>query len=214
MQFSKDTIEKNKTKREPPDILNALTIILILGLIPVVLMCNPRWPHGLIWSFACIAVGFGTGFLFGIPRVLQKKSFSESDPQKNNSDYRQQVNTNLEEISDWLTKIIIGIGIFQLTKIPALLKTLATLFAVTVDQKTEYYGGFGGIIVFFLIFGFLFGYLYTRLHIQGALGRADKSVNSPDDEPKVVGRTADEGSGKITTNTSPHPVPSLDKNKV
>ena len=43
--------------------------------------------------------------------------------------YRQQVNTNLTEISDWLTKIIVGLGLINLKQIPSLTKRAASLLA-------------------------------------------------------------------------------------
>jgi hypothetical protein len=45
-------------------------------------------------------------------------------------------NTNLTDISDWLTKIIVGVGLVQLGKIRALLKSAATFVAAgLVDSK-------------------------------------------------------------------------------
>ena len=52
---------------------------IIAGMWPIVLtaffinlfVCGRHWPRGAMWSFACIAVGAATGFLFGIPKVLQ-----------------------------------------------------------------------------------------------------------------------------------------------
>jgi hypothetical protein len=86
-------------------------------------------PNGSTISFfalACFSIGALLGFLFGIPRVLQKSS--QPDPgqprpeQGNNlqprASYQLLVNTNLDDVSDWLTKIVVGVSFVELRKIP------------------------------------------------------------------------------------------------
>lgn len=105
-------------------------------------------------------VGGLLGFLFGIPRVLQRGG------PENAADDMSAVssNTNLERISDWLTAIIIGATLVQFQEIAAAFKSLAT----------EVSNGFGGAnsmvfaaayfaLIYFLVGGFLFGYLFTRI---------------------------------------------------
>src|SRR5665647_3653800 len=56
--------------------------------------------------------GFFLGFLFGIP--------------KRNTDKESAYNlsTNLVDISDWLTKIIIGLGLVEIRRIPGYLQSV------------------------------------------------------------------------------------------
>ena len=80
----------------------------------------------MLWALACLASGGIIGFLFGIPRVLQDINAPTIMPKNNEEDkdsantskssYRMQVNTNLEQISDWLTKIIVGVGLIELRR--------------------------------------------------------------------------------------------------
>jgi hypothetical protein len=59
-------------------------------------------------------VGGLLGFLFGIPRTVQGTGASTSGPQ-------YDANTNLEQVSDWLTKILVGVGLVQIGRaLPAL----------------------------------------------------------------------------------------------
>ena len=69
-----------------------------------------------LWAMAALALGGTVGFLFGIPRVSQSEVDEASGPgsgaepaggeaSKGKTSYRQRVNTNLEQISDWLTKM-------------------------------------------------------------------------------------------------------------
>lgn len=84
----------------------------------------------LLWAFACFSVGALIGFLFGIPRVLQQDVIPVSKPapsgvtatspttESSIDSYSLKVNTNLEQISDWLTKIFVGLGLVQLQRVP------------------------------------------------------------------------------------------------
>src|SRR6185312_11609392 len=73
-----------------------------------------------LWSFAWLAAGGFVGFLFGISKTEQ------TDTSANASDgYRQRINTNLEQISDWFTKIIVGIGLINLKEIGPHIKSIA-----------------------------------------------------------------------------------------
>jgi hypothetical protein len=151
---------------------------MALGLFALIITCGWHFAQGVVWAVACIAVGFFLGFLFGIPKVLQRERSQDSRTPKGN--YHQKVNTNLEEISDWVTKIIVGLGIYQLAKVPNWIDGLATRFASSVGKDEETSGVFGAAIVFFLVCGFLLGYLVTRLYFQGAFGRADRAA-APDE---------------------------------
>jgi hypothetical protein len=148
----------------------------------------------LLWALGIWSAGLGLGFLFGIPKVLQG-SHPAPPPvppdQPSGTDgmapstagaaaptalqaYQQRVNTNLEEISDWLTKIIVGVTLVQLRDIPPLVSRFADVIAGGLPGSPR---GFGlAIIICFAVLGFLFGYLLTRLYIQGALARAERNL--------------------------------------
>lgn len=87
---------------------------------------------GLLVAGAGLTVGSLIGFLFGIPRSLQGEHPEQPIREKDNTESKngaggndQQgrrrpygANTNLETISDWLTKILVGVGLTQITKVP------------------------------------------------------------------------------------------------
>jgi hypothetical protein len=162
-------------------IVFAIQPVVTFGLLALIVVCGREFAKGLLWAFACLAVGFLLGFLFGIPKTQRERSQSAKET---NDGYRQIVNTNLEEISDWVTKIIVGLGIYQLAKVPGWVSGVGTLFALSVGSDEKNHGVFGGAIVFFVVCGFLLGYLVTRLYLQGALGRADRSA-VPDERKKT-----------------------------
>ncbi len=75
-----------------------------------------------ILGLSSFVVGILLGFIFGIPKssIFNQNDSPPFSPNSNQSDnsienssLRYQPSTNLEQISDWLTKIIIGIGLVE-----------------------------------------------------------------------------------------------------
>jgi hypothetical protein len=82
-------------------------------------------------------------------------------------------NTNLEQISDWLTKIIVGVGLVQLTVIPGKLRSLADYLATAFGTPAVPSALVMTIIFYFGIFGFLLGYLWARIYLKGEFEEMD-----------------------------------------
>jgi hypothetical protein len=138
---------------------------------------------GILLSGASLLAGGLVGFLFGIPRSPQplttpaepgKSPSTGAPPQSGRDGY--QGNTNLEQISDWLTKILVGVG---LTQIPAIRDAL--------KQSADYMGaGLGpagpqvamATILYFSVCGFLYGFLWSRLFLIGEFTEADLAVRA------------------------------------
>lgn len=113
-------------------------------------------------GIASLIVGGGLGFIFGIPKMNTENSETVS---------KYKPNTNLEKVSDWLSNIIIGIGLTQLKSIwrhiykfaeetsrgiPGTSDTSETIFTAT-------------LIIYFIVSGFLISYLLTRLKLTKLL---------------------------------------------
>lgn len=139
----------------------------------------------LLWAIAFSAVGICGGFLFGIPKTVQFDQAIQgrgAEARKANwaqrADYRSVVNNNLVDISDWLTKIIVGLGLVNLGKIPALIIKVAHVLSDSLEKCgtcgcSDYLAFSAGLVIGFLSLGFLFGYLFTRLYLATAFIRAD-----------------------------------------
>jgi hypothetical protein len=119
---------------------------------------------------ASMLIGVLLGFVFGIPRSLQQDGDGKPvEPGSAPARYRE--NTNLEQISDWLTKILIGISLTQFTQILDLIGKYATAFG-PLFHATNGAAIAASIIVYFVVGGFLFGYLWTRIFMAGELQKA------------------------------------------
>jgi len=155
-------------------------VFAVLSVIAVIWHCglNRNSATPLLWGLACAAVGAAVGFLFGIPKILQSGATKTEPNEDRRLDYRQQVNTNLTEISDWLTKIIVGLGLINLRSIPDRLSSAALTLSTGLDpvDPTKHKAFAFALIVCYLIIGFLFGYLSTRLFLQAAFSRADQAA--------------------------------------
>lgn len=146
---------------------------------------------GLLVAGAFLLGGGLLGFLFGIPRSLAQDSIrlpspeegvAESEAGKSISTATRggdlgrgggyAANTNLEQISDWLTKIIVGVGLVQLYKVPGLLFRL-TEFLKLGSDTSQGAALEVGVVFYFSISGFLVGYLWTRLFLAAEFSKAD-----------------------------------------
>lgn len=136
---------------------------------------------GLMTAGGSAMAGSLLGFLFGIPRTLQDERKSEHVG-KIGWDYVP--NTNLEQISDWLTKILVGVGLTQLTKIPELTWRLAKWVGQGLGGTNAADVMSLGILVYFSLSGFIVGYLATRLNLLRLLRKLEWS--SAKDEAKYT----------------------------
>lgn len=87
-------------------------------------------------------------------------------------------NTNLEEVSDWLTKIIVGLGLVHLKDLQAKIMEVSrnAASALNVSPSPSDVSAATALVVAFTVLGFLCGYLYTRLFLQGAFSRSDNQM--------------------------------------
>jgi hypothetical protein len=157
--------------------------VLGIGILSTIIFGWQTYPASTALVVICIGVSIAgsallvgalLGLLFGIPR-------SEADTQSGNKATNNAVdgspkyraNTNLEQISDWLTKILVGVGLTQVAAIRTEMLSLAGFLG----------GGLGGppfgkvyalvLLTYFLISGFLLGYLWTRIVLPAQLRAAD-----------------------------------------
>ncbi|WP_412464418.1 hypothetical protein [Flavobacterium mekongense] len=167
------TIEKKQSNPLTSGLKIIPIILILVGVIGIllssVISVNYLSFVGLlvISGSASLLCGVLLGFLFGIPRL--NKTYNLSD---NTNKQKYEPNTNLEEISDWLTKIIVGVSLTQITKIPSAIISLADF--ILIQNKCQFDCDFAraiviSVLLYFFIAGFLIGYFYTRILLPGLL---------------------------------------------
>lgn len=164
---------------------------------------------GLLWAAACSSVGWFLGFLFGIPRSLSTDTARTTAPASpdgttapadadrsaalaTNSVTAEPplkpevspgpstaVNTNLEQISDWLTKIIVGVTLVESKEVLDHLSNAAHMMAGSLGGESSVSFAFA-ILIYFSFSGLLGSYLLTRLFLQRAFTTAANSAGAID----------------------------------
>ena len=125
---------------------------------------------GLLIEAAAAMCGALLGFLFGIPRSRQRPTPDDGADANPANLRRYEVNTNLEQISDWLTKILVGVGLVQIGAIGSRLGDLIDTAAAGMGSSTSLAGA---LLVYSLTAGFLGGYLVTRTVLTQTFSRYD-----------------------------------------
>lgn len=135
---------------------------------------------GFLLAVAGLLVGGLLGFLFGIPRTLQQapapSGGAEPEPLAEGHDAERpeyRGNTNLEQISDWLTKMLVGVALTQFDDFIDFLRRAVNFLAPGFGRLAISRPFILGLLLFFPTCGFLLGYLLTRLYLPLALRRSD-----------------------------------------
>jgi hypothetical protein len=126
-----------------------------------------------IFASASTVCGWLLGLLFGIPRTLSRpQAVGNSSPPPSgsasqggaaNPSQPNRVNTNLEDVSDWLTKTLVGVGLTQLYLMPHYLWSTAEKLN-SHGFKWDTHGQLLALALFlyFAPGGFWLGYIGTR----------------------------------------------------
>jgi len=127
----------------------------------------------LIIGLASCVCGLLIGFLFGVPKFNKKYNPYEGYDIK----HKYDSNTNLEEISDWLSKIIVGVTLTQITKIPGALMTIPTY--VLKNNHCKFSCDYAapiiiGALIYFWIAGFFIGFFYAKLWLAKLMKNEDE----------------------------------------
>jgi hypothetical protein len=136
--------------------------------------------YGILFAGAAFISGVLLGYLFGLSPSGQTKNANG----KTSSTLAQ---SNLEEIADWLTKLILGAGLVSLTKLHDPILQFATFMAGGVDPMPAVPGSASvvqgnpaialAIMGFFSTNGLLYGYLWTRYE-QAVTSDKDADVSA------------------------------------
>jgi len=136
---------------------------------------------GALVALAAAAIAAVGGFLFGLPRyssVLTVPVSDSASPTESSITAAAEMqraagvyapSNNLEQVSDWLTKLLLGAGLVQLGRvgrwlggfINGLTGALTSGDTSTVPSAAKVVAG--SLLGFYSAFGFLFGYIVTTI---------------------------------------------------
>jgi hypothetical protein len=189
--------DSEKAQKRPPWWIFASAIIVggLCALTYGTLGANGRLAIvELLLANASLSVGGLLGFLFGIPRMGQNQpaspvsSRSSGAPiradlpdsetyQRREQSLAYQPSTNLEQIADWLTKILIGVGLVQFSKLGESLQATGQYVSAQLGDGAQ-----GAalvtqvVLILFAVVGFLLSLLWTRIYYGEILARADRGI--------------------------------------
>ncbi len=120
---------------------------------------------------ACFAFGAAIGFLFGLPRAEKYRFNKDGTINHNENSYSYSDNANLEEVSDWLTKIILGLTLIKLNTILHYIHTSAMSISYSLSKCCEdcaanyYVFGYAVMVLYFFAGGGMM-YIWTRTNLS------------------------------------------------
>ncbi|MGH7713120.1 MAG: pYEATS domain-containing protein [Gemmatimonadaceae bacterium] len=200
--------------RQPDKPLATLTALLVVGFTMAFWYGWTTPPGGPFMALlltgtmaAAMSVGALVGFLFGIPRfdysgrgaasanATPSTSHVSSTALSNSPRARYRPSSNLDDVADWLTKIIVGLSLTQLLNVGTGLRSITVWVLTPCGAECLRQQGFlSGLIVSGVIGGFLFAYVWTRLHYGLLAARADV-----DTEKLLIEEALTHGIGKQST---------------
>ena len=156
--------------------------------------------------------GAGLGFLFGIPRVLTSEASTLTPPPSDAAgkpgepDAKQArrllgSNSNLEQVSDWLTKIIVGVGLVEFHKVTELLfefRKFVAEYVPPADVVTPLAASM--LLVLSGILGFVWMYLETRLILSRAFANVEGYLARLLDEWRTSKKQVSEAADELARN--------------
>jgi hypothetical protein len=146
---------------------------------------------------AAAAVGAALGFLFGLPRSRYAEqstsNITAAQPGANGSatdtpkSGHYLTNSNLVKVSDWLTTIIVGVGLVNLAKIGPAAGDLSNTLEEALGGAA--YAGIIGVsvMVIALLASLILCYLWTSVRVRELLEESENQLGGA--IPSLIGRT-------------------------
>lgn len=141
-------------------------------------------------GIAAGSVGGVLGFLFGIPRTLTAESGASGDVASEGGRTRHtRSNTNLEQISDWLTKIVVGATLVQINTIWPGLVAFGRDFEAEVIRLPGLSNltGLAGLVPVMILIGFAAGFLMIYLQTRTFLALMFARIEHVMDDVRLAG---------------------------
>ena len=120
------------------------------------------------------------GYLFGIPRWAassgEREAFlAKGDLTANNGGALPYVaNTNLEQVSDWITKIAVGIGLVEARSVGSFVNEMGRDVSASLGITTGVTTIGTSLLIVEAACGFIFFYLWSRLYMPQLFSQSER----------------------------------------
>src|SRR5215216_1573931 len=145
--------------------------MLFVSLVTLIRFGAYRASIAAFWCLALLSVGALLGFLFGIPRTVQTRVLRSSKGEAEAIEIKEttfQPNTNLEQISDWLTKILVGAALVNLFRFPSFIAQASSQIALALGGETLKSIA-AAMLLYFPAEGFLGAFILTRMTLSTSM---------------------------------------------
>ena len=177
----RDLLKPRKFPRKAGDKIQrgvlAITVFMLLAMVVVAIILTLTAHDGgagitvFLLFVAAAAVGAVLGFLFGLPRA-RVSDLTSADSSPTSTFYL--TNSNLIKVSDWLTTIVIGLGLVNLGKVVPALRSLGHALHDPLGG-VAYSGAVGiSVLIVGILAGFVLDYLWTSIRVRELLEEAER----------------------------------------
>ncbi len=162
-------------------VLVVVLTLLVLMIVAAVLLGLSTHDSGagvtaFVLFAAAAAVGAGLGFLFGLPRARVAGDETDSATTAPTASTFYLTNSNLIKVSDWLTTIVIGLGLVNLGKVVPAIRQLGHALDKPLGAA-PYSGAIGiSVLIVGLLAGFILDYLWTSIRVRELLEESEQQV--------------------------------------
>jgi hypothetical protein len=144
---------------------------------------------GGIIVLASVSSGAFFGFLFSVPRIMTKDNAAAATGAPVDSDLKGVVrserllssNTNLERVSEWLTTMLVGVGLTQIGSLDDRLLSFSDFLNERMTVAGNGASTLPAVAPFLLmsglVTGFIFFYLYTRIYLSPLFQYAERVLS-------------------------------------
>jgi len=122
----------------------------------------------LLFAGAALLAGGVVGVLFGIPRQVSRDPDDPAADDGTGTIRVRETSAHLEQVSGWLTKVLIGVLLAQLGAFSGGANRLFEAMAPSLGSLPSSAAFAGAIVVFFSAGGFLAGWLLARVLLDPA----------------------------------------------
>jgi hypothetical protein len=198
-QPGKSATSRQSARRTKAALFFQLALFVMAALMPSLAICAYAFSASLedrlrilgmsaVFGSAAVAIGGLIGFLFGIPRSRTTIESTESGTRTIGGEptvtpNTSLPNTNLEQISDWLTKVLIGITLAQIGKIGSGAADLFNKMSNGLGVGSSGAAFVGALVTYSTAIGFMFGWLATRMWVAWAIAAVDVSASESTNQP-------------------------------